>query len=225
MLTTPDPRQRRLGRAFDLPAAPYAVGPVVIRPYSLNAHRRADALGLYTILAGLDAAREGLTPSQFHRELDALHWLLTAPLEVVSAAFRQGPNVAWAAIQRSTLPAGAVVPFADEIGRILAMAHEALFDVVERENAEAATGLPETPPEDHIHPALTASLVLALCEKLHCTEEHATEWMPFPRVLQYMHAIRSQNPLVWTVSPRALAPDPYGEEGPKDEGFGEAIDF
>lgn len=218
-----DSRQRLLGMAFDFPSSPYAVGDLVIRPYSINAHRRAEMLGLVTVAAGMEAAREHLSPVRFLSELDALHWLLTAPLATVQTAYRAGLDVVRGHLRRSTLPPTSLASFAAEIDRILCVSREALFDVVERESAREVTD--EPPPESHLPPCVLTSLVLSLAEALHVTDEHVLEFLPFPRAMEYLHVLQNRNPLLWTVSPRADTPDLYGEEVAQDEGYGEEISF
>jgi hypothetical protein len=216
-------RQRLLGMAFDLPCTVYAVGPVNIRPFSLNAHRRAEALGLSVVSGGIETAREYLSPAAFLRELDALYWLLSAKLERVQQCFRKGPEKVWEELRFYTLPPGALGPFSEEMAQVLRISRAALFDLDERDLGEG-TGPGDSPP-DLLRPGLVASLVVSLSERLRVSDEHILEMLPFPRALQYMHAIHWINPTVWTISPRAITPDPYGADIVPDPGVGETIDF
>lgn len=221
--TGTDERQVLLGSAFDLPCAPYACGPLTIRPYSLNAHRRAEALGLVIVAAGVEAARKHLSPVRYLAELDTLHWLLAADLDMVRGTFRAGVDQARKAASRSTLPAGTTGVFAAEIARILNIAQASLFDLADRDRK--TSGDPETPPPDLIEPGVMAGLVLVLADRLRASEDYILEWLPFPRAMQYLHAIQFQSPLVWTIAPSGSGPAPVLEAPPEDPGFGEAIDF
>lgn len=220
-------RAALLSLAFELPCAPYACGSLTLRPYSMAAHRRAGSLSLISAAAGIEAARDALGPMLFYRELDALYWLLTAPLEVVRRTFLEGGAPAvWKAILKQTVPPGEVARFTEEMARIFAMCRAALFDVDDREPAGGAPASTDSiPPEDVIAPGMDAVLVVALSERLKMDEETLLEWLPFPRVQQYAHAIQYTNPTVWTVAPRAMAPDPHAGEAAPDPGFGEAISF
>lgn len=224
LATGTDERQVLLGSAFDLPCTAYACGPLTIRPYSLNAHRRAEALGLVIVAAGVDVARKVLPPVRYLAELDALHWLLAGDLDEVCSAFRAGIGKAKAAAARSTLPAGTAGLFSDEMERILAIAKASLFNVVERPRKMGSEPDP-VPPPDQLEPGVLAGLVLALADRLRASEDYILEWLPFPRAMQYLHAIQFQSPLIWTIAPSALGPEPIVDAPPEDPGFGEAIDF
>lgn len=215
-----------LSLAFDLPASEYSVGPLRLRPYSLAAHRRAERMGLVTAMVGLKKAREHLSPPVLRRELEALHWLLTAPLEAVRGAFLSGGSaVAWTSAERWSMPSGALPIFAAHLGLIFELCTAAMFDVEERPLPSDSSADRDEPPATLAQPTLQASLVTALCDRLGVDEEHASEWLPFPRVLQYSHAIQWGNPNVWTVRKGVGAADPYGETVEMDPGFGEAVEF
>jgi len=214
-----------LSRAYDLPSAEYSLGALRLRPYSMATHRRAGMMELVTVAAGLEAARDYLSPMALYRELDALHWLLAAPLDEVRGAFLAGgAPVAWSAIDSHPLPAGTAAGFAAHIGWILSLCREALFDAIERETPGDTTP-PPAPPDDLKSPGMDAHLVVTLCSRLGCGEEHLLEWIPFPRILKYSHAIQWTNPYLWTVAPRALQPDPYGDHIAPDPGHGDAVEF
>lgn len=223
LATGTDERQVLLGSAFDLPCAPYACGPLTIRPYSLNAHRRAEALGLVIVAAGVEMARKHLSPVRYLAELDTLHWLLAEDLDEVRACFRAGLDQARKAASRSTLPAGTAGLFGGEMERILRIAKASLFDVVDRDRK--INGESETPPPDLLEPGVVAGLVLVLADRLRASEDFILEWLPFPRLMQYLHAIQFQSPFVWTIAPSGAGPEPVIEAPPEDPGFGEAIDF
>jgi hypothetical protein len=215
-----------LSLAFDLPAAEYTLGPLRLRPYSLAAHRRAERMSLVTAMVGLATAREHLAPPLFRRELEALHWLVTAPLEGVRMAFLTGgPAAAWTAVEAHAMPRGAAPMFAEHLGMILELCQAAMFDTEERELPGGESADSPEPPPTLVAPSLHAALVTSLCDRLGISEEHASEWLPFPRVLQYSHAIQWANPYVWTVKKGAAAPDPHGEVIVPDEGYGEAVAF
>jgi len=214
-----------LSLAFELPAEVYPVGALRIRPYRLAAHGRAERLQLLTAAAGIEAARDVLPPTQFYRELDALYWLLSADLDVVRGTFRtRGVAGAWLAIDAQTLPPASVADFTAEMALLFAMVRASLFDVDDRPTP-GDTSPPPSPPDDLIAPGLTATMIIALSERLRLDETQLLEWLPFPRIQQYAHAMQFTNPTIWTVAPRALAPDPYADGVAPDPGVGEAIAF
>lgn len=218
-----DQRQSRLGSAFDEPASPYQVGGLMLRPFSLNVFRRAESMRLGIVALGLQEAREQLPPSRFITEIDALFWLLCAPLDEVREAFRS--NRVESVSRPCSVPLVELKTFTAEVGRVIDLARECLFDIEPRDFPGG--GEKDDEPADLLTPGIVASLVILLTEKLRVTEDEASEWIPFCRVLQYAHVVQWQNPEVWTISRATTDPgeDQYGEAPPLDDGYGEEIAF
>lgn len=218
-----DVRQRMLGAAFDEECSAYAVGDLVVRPFSLNVHRRAERLGLTLVTAGVDAAKASLRERDFVAEVDAMHWLLCAPLLEVRAAFRNGAEGRVSAGFPCRI--GVVADFVGELDRVIELARSAMFDTVPREFGGDSKGDDE--PEELLVPGVMAATVMAIAEKLRATEEWVMEWLPLCRAFQYAHVVQWGNGNVWTVSrsSMSLEDDVYGERVEMDEGFGEDVEF
>lgn len=221
----PVERQRKLSAAFDEECEPYRVGSLTIRPLSLNAHRRAESLGLVCVAAGIDAAKKHLSPSAFLQELNVLAWLLTAPLPEVRQLCRL--NRVESMAQQGQVPdltLSDVKPFSAEMSRVLDLCRLAMFDTEPRDIGGKTQ---EEEPEDLLSPGHQAATVMALAEKLNASEEWICEWLPFCRLLQYTHVIQSGSPYVWTIDRVSGDPeeDPHGLEPEMDAGFGEEIAF
>ena len=221
----PIERQLKLAAAFDEECEPYQVGSITIRPFSLNAHRRAERLGLATVALGVAKAKQSIPPHHFLNELNWLYWLLSAPLAEVRRDFRCNP-VDSMTQQGSPydLTLLDIDPFAAEMDRVLDLARLAMFDTEPR---DLGTSTSEDEPEDLLSPGHQAATVMALAEKLNATEDWICEWLPFCRLLQYTHVIQSGSPYVWTIDRHGTEPeeDPHGKHVEPDEGYGEEVDF
>jgi|GEM_PF-3470656 len=218
-----DVRERALGAAYDYPAAEWACGSLTLRPFSINAHRRSEVMGLIIVTHGFPAAREMLSPGQLQLELDRLFWLLAAPLGEVQSAFRL--DRVESVSQPCSLPTAEIGRFANELDRTMKLCEAALFDTEPRDAGGKSAS--ESPPSDQIHATIMAGTIAALCERLHASEEWVMEWLPLCRALQYVHVIQQGNPSIWTIQRTGsnAGPDPYGAEIDEDEGVGEPIDF
>jgi hypothetical protein len=221
----PIERQQKLAAAFDEECEPYQVGGLMVRPFSLNAHRRAEQLGLAVVALGVGKAKKKLSHRRFCYEMDLLAWLLTAPLPEVRRQCRL--NRVESMTEQGSLPGltlSDLAPFTAEMARVLDLAQAAMFDTEPRDLGGKSN---EEEPEDLLSPGQQATTVLAIADKLKATEDWICEWLPFCRLLQYTHVIQSGSPHVWTIDRHGTAPeeDPHGEEVEQDEGFGEEVAF
>lgn len=218
-----DQRQSRLGSVFDEPSEPYEVGGLIVRPFSMNAFRRAETLGLAIVAMGFEEAKKQFPYARILAEIDLLYWLLCSPLDGVRAAFRSNRVVA--ASKPCSVPLRELGAFAAEMDRVISLAQDCLFDIDIRDLDGA--GEKEDEPLDLLTPGLMSSMVLLITEKMNVSEDFAAEWLPFCRVLQYAHVVQWSNPQVWTIAPSNSDPaeDEYGEAPPLDEGFGEPLAF
>lgn len=224
-----DERERLLASAWDEATGPYPLPgfpEMQVRPFSVNALRRASTMGLCCLSGEIRRICSLLAPSRALRELESLHWLLTAPLDAVRSAMRtQG----WEeAMEHHAMPWEAKAPLLDEMERVLALLDAATFDVEAKPEPKGRKTLEEEePPAHYVRPGMPATLAFALAEKFGRPADEMLEWVPACLVFQMAHCARVGDPRVWTVDPRLrveVAPEEIAAPEP-DPGYGEAIAF
>lgn len=225
-------RERLLAAAWDEEAVAYPLPgypDLILRPFSVHVLRRAATMGLACLSGDIRQILGRMTPGRALLELEALGWLLSAPLPVVRSAMRQRT---WTlAMDEWSLPVPAHRPLLAELERVLRLMEAAMFDVEEKPDMGPKTGARAAadlePPAHYVRPSQVAALGYALAEKWGRPVDAVLEWMPACQVFQMAHCLHLGDPRVWTVDKRLqveLAPEELAVPEP-DPGYGEAIAF
>ncbi len=228
-----DPRETLLAAAWDEAAAlcPLPGFPSLsLRPFSANALRRAETMGLRCLGGDFRRVLAALPPGRALHEIEALAWLLAAPLEEVLAAMR---TRSWeTALDGWELPRAALAPFRAEMVRVLGLVRAAMFTAEAKPDPPLPAGRRRAdepdPPAHLLHPGTVATLAFALAEKYQRSADELLEWVPVCQVFQLAHCQQWGNTRIWTVDPGGPDPaaDPLMGAAPEpDPGFGEDIAF
>lgn len=223
------PREVLLGAAWDEAVTPYRLPgyeALWLRPFSLNALRRAGTMELLCVRRDFVEVCQALPPSRALYEIEALAWLLCEDLDTVLAAMRAGE---WAAaVEAYSLPREAWRAFRAEMERVLTLLQASLFEVEAKPSPPSTRATEDEPPVHLIAPGVFSTLAFALSEKTAQPPAQILEWMPACQAFQLAHCAQWGNPNVWTVDTVAPAPeaDPWAESAPdSDPGFGEPVEF
>lgn len=224
------PREVLLGAAWDEAAGPYCLpgyDALSLRPFSLNALRRAATMELICVRRDFAAVCQALPRRRALYEIEALAWLLCEDLDIVLAAMRCGGWIA--AVEAYSLPREAWGAFRAEMERVLTLLQAALFEVEVKPEPPSPPGRTGAYPPPHlIAPGVLSTLAFSLAGKVAQPPAQILEWMPACQAFQLAHCVQWGNSAVWTVATDALSPeaDPWGGAVPDpDPGFGEEVEF
>lgn len=192
--------------AYPCPGAPS----LFIRPWSLNAIRRARMMGLAELVEGSVTARPDLSPSDLRHGIELLAWLISAPLEEVRAAAR---SEQWPRRGRD-FGSRELRAFLREFRRVRHLLDACRFVAEPRplSPAELKASADMEPPEDLFAPDTTTSVLAKVARLTNRPADWLAEWCPACQVMLYAHCAQWENPAIWTLRPA----DQSGDRGGVD---------